>query len=345
MPNRSRLARFAANVPDELQRIVAKTLRKKKDERYQTMKDLLSDLKDLRENLAFDERLEKSHPPNDKNATAILQATTGDANNQTDETNDNFTRQIKRHKSLIAAAFAVLIVAAVGFGYYLWSAKGYKLRTAKNHSPFCRLSTSGQDANAEYLSDGITESVINNLSQISGLKVMSRNSAFRFKNNQADVKSIASQLGVETLVTGEIKQLGDKFVINVRLIDASDDSQIWGNQYIKTSADILAAQNEIAQAVAQNLRVKLSASEQQQLAKNYTENSEAYQLYLRGRFHVFKLTPPDINKGIAYFQQAIEIDPNYALAYTGISEAYRSLALGSEMPPVEFLAKSEDGGE
>jgi adenylate cyclase len=145
---------------------------------------------------------------------------------------------------------------------------------------------------------------------------------------------------VETLVTGDIKQLGDKFIINVHLINAGDDSQIWGNQYVKSSGDLIAAQNEIAQAVANNLRVKLTDSEQQKLGKNYTANVEAYQLYLRGRFHVFKLTPPEINQGIAYFQQAIELDPNYALAYAGLSDAYRSLGIGSEINPVENFAKS-----
>ena len=145
---------------------------------------------------------------------------------------------------------------------------------------------------------------------------------------------------METLVTGDVKQIGDKFVINVRLINAGDDSQIWGNQYVKTSADIIAAQNEIAQAVAGSLRLKLTNSEQQQLAKRYTDNVEAYQLYLKGRFHIFKLTPPEIQKGMAYFQQAIEIDPNYALAYVGISDAYRSFALSGETPPTEVMPKA-----
>jgi serine/threonine protein kinase len=117
------LARFSANTPDELQRIVAKTIRKKRDERYQTMKDLLSDLKDLRGNLAFDERLEKSHSPNDKNATAFLQATTGDGNPQTDERNHNFTKQIKSRKSFAAFGLAVLLVAVIGFGYYFYNSK------------------------------------------------------------------------------------------------------------------------------------------------------------------------------------------------------------------------------
>ena len=170
---------------------------------------------------------------------------------------------------------------------------------------------------------------------------MSRNSAFRFKNNQIDTQAVASQLGVETLVTGDIRQLGDKLIINVRLIDASDDSQIWGNQYVKNSADVIAAQSEIAQAVTQNLRLKLTNAEQQQMAKRPTENAEAYQLYLRGRYHVFKLTPPEIQKGMSYFHQAIEVDPSYALAYVGLSDAYRSFALSGEIPAAEAMPKAK----
>ncbi|MBK7708250.1 MAG: hypothetical protein IPJ30_21485 [Acidobacteria bacterium] len=237
---------------------------------------------------------------------------------------------------------SVLLIGVIGFGYYFLSVrKQFSTSNVKKSLAVLPFVNAGQDANAEYLSDGITESIINNLSQISKLKVMSRNSAFRFKNDQTDTRKIAAQLGVETLVTGDIKQIGDKFVINVRLIDASDDSQIWGSQYVKTSADMIAVQNEIAQAVVQNLRVKLTTSEQQKLGKSYTANVEAYQLYLRGRFHVFKLTPPEVSKGILYFQQAIEIDPSYALAYTGISDAYRSLAVAGEMTPTEYLPKSK----
>ena len=336
------LIRFATDVPDELQRIVSKMLRKNKTERYQTMPDLLTDLKSLRENLAFGKRLEKSHSPSGKNATDILQATTGEANNRTDAASNSFTGQIKQHKSLAVLFSAVLLFALIGFGYYFYNSKkpisGANVKKSLAVLPFVNA---GQDPNIEYLSDGITESVINNLSRISGLRVMSRNSAFRFKNNQIDTKNIAAQLGVETLVTGDIKQLGDKLIINVRLIDASDDSQIWGNQYVKNSGDIIAAQNEIAQAVAANLRGKLTDTEQRQLAKRPTENPEAYQLYQRGRFHVYKVTAPEIQKGISYFQQAIEIDPNYALAYAGLADAYHSLAVGSEMPPTEFFPKSK----
>ncbi len=336
------LSRYTANVPDELQRVVLKTLRKKRDERYQTIKDLLIDLKNLRENLNFDEKSERSAQISDDNVTAVLRANTGDVNNRTNETNNKFIERFKRHKLLAAFVLVALLVSIISFGnYFLWIGKMFVKTDSKKSLAVLPFVNTSQDANAEYLSDGITESVINNLSQISGLRVMSRNSAFRFKGNQTDTKNIASQLGVETLVTGDIKQLGDKLIINVRLINASDDTQIWGNQYVRTNADIITAQNEIAQAVAGNLRLRLTASEQQQLNRKYTENAEAYQLYLRGRFHIFKLTPPEIQLGISYFQQAINLDPNYALAYAGLSDAYRSLAVGSELPPTEFMPKSQ----
>ncbi len=338
------LSRYALNVQEELQRIVSKTLRKKRDERYQTIKDLHSDLKTLRENLEFDERLERSQSPGDKNATASLPATTDEVNDHTGETRSTPTTQAKRVKSISALVLVALVIAAISGGYYLLSVRnaGSEGKRSLAVLPFVN---STQDSNAEYLSDGISESIINNLSQVASLRVMPRNSSFRFKKDQTDAKNIALQLGVETLVTGDIKQLGDKLVINVRLIDAKDESQIWGNQYVRTPTDILAAQSEIAQAVVQNLRLKLTNSEEQLLNKRSTENAEAWQLYQRGRFHVFKLTPPEVEIGISYFQQAIEIDPNYALAYAGLSDAYRSLAIGSEMPPVENLAKSKIAGE
>ncbi len=336
------LTRFSSDTPDELQRIVVKTLRKKRDERYQTMKNLLTDLKNLRENLAFDERLEKSRPLDEKSNPKLFRGTTGETNNRTEAANNNFTAQFKQRKPLVALFSVVLLFAIVGLGFYLYnSQKPVSVANQKKSVAVLPLVNIGNDPKIDYLSDGLTESVINNLSRISSLRVMSRNSAFRFKNDQTDTKNIAAKLGVETLVTGDIKQLDDRIVINVRLINAEDDSQIWGNQYVKSSADLIAAQNEIAQAVATNLRGKLTDSEQRELAKHPTENPEAYQLYQRGRFHVFKLTPQEIQTGISNFQQAIAIDPNYALAYAGLADAYRSLAVGSEMSPTEFMPKSK----
>ncbi len=241
--------------------------------------------------------------------------------------------------TILIAAFGVLGVALIVPAYLLMfrSPASESVRSVAV-LPFAN---SGQLPDTEYLSDGIAENVINSLSRLTDLRVMSRNSTFRFRENQTDIRSIGTQLDVDAVVTGDVRQIGTDFVINVRLIDARDERQIWGNQYVRSSADIIAAQNEIAQAVAQNLRLKLTPSDAQLLAIRDTENPEAWQLYQRGRFHVFRLTPPEVQKGIGYFQQAIEIDPGYALAYSGIADAYRSLTLSIEMPPVEYLARSK----
>ncbi len=335
------LSHYTANVPAELQRTVPKMLCKNKDARYQTMKDLLTDLKDLRESPAFDKKFEKSYTLNDENATAVLERTTGDINLKPNEKVYNFVEQIRHHKSFVAFGLAILLIGTIGLTYYFGSAKKPPLNAEGKKSvailPFVNAS---QDVNAEYLSDGITESVINHLSQISSLRVMSRNSAFRFKDSQTDTKKIASQLGVATLVTGDIKQVGDKLVINVRLIDANDDTQIWGNQYVKTSSDVIATQNEIAQAIAQNLRVKLSETEQQKIEKRLTENTEAYQMYLQGLYHWNKLTPSEISSSIEYFQKAVAIDPNFATANALLGRAFFSLSLTGDAPSQEVFPKS-----
>ncbi|PYS98896.1 MAG: hypothetical protein DMF63_12510, partial [Acidobacteria bacterium] len=321
-----------SGVPDELQRIVFKALRKDRTERYQTSDELLADLKSVKANIAFDEKLGRSH---ESNSTEILLGPT----NENLDPNTNIENAPGTNLRWIA--FVLVAVAAIGLGYYFYAGRpnvGANERRSLAVLPFTNAT---QDANAEYLADGVSESIINNLSQLSGLKVMSRNSSFRFKNDQSDTRAIASKLNVDTLVTGDIKQIGDKLVINVRLIDVGDDSTIWGNQYAITISDVLAAQNDIAQAVARNLQVKLMPSDAALLEKRYTQNVEAYQLYLRGRFHVFKLLPDEIRQGISYYQQAIDLDPNYALAYAGIADAYRSLAVGSEVSPPDSLAKSK----
>ena len=337
------LARFSANIPNELERIVAKMLRKKADERYQTIKGFLADLKDLRKNPSVGKDTESSQTPNNKNTGSVLQPTGGGdgAPAQTDETNLHFTGQIKRHKPAAALGLIILLMAAIGLGYYFWTARKTSLTDSKSLAvlPFVNA---GQDPNAEYLSDGITENIINNLSQLSGLKVMSRNSAFRFKDNQSDTRNIASQLGVESVVTGDVRQLGDKFVINVRLINASDDSQIWGNQYIRSASDIIALQNEIAGDVSRKLGARLSGANERKIAKKYTDNPEAYQLFLRGRYHMEKYTPQDNRRALEYLQQAVALDPNFAAAYAYLSALYENGAGSKYYPRAESVLTARE---
>lgn len=339
------LTHFSSNVPDELQRVVFKMLRKNTMERYQTMKDVLKDLKSLRENLAFDERLEKSSSPspNRQNAITILPATTGEANQQTVEKINNFTGQIKKYKPLAWLAFVSLLVGAIGLSYYFWTTKKASSSAGIKKSlavlPFVN---SGQDQTAEYLSDGITDSVTNNLSQFSSLKVMSRNSAFRFRDDQTDLKTIGSQLGVENIVTGDIKQFGDRLVINVRLIDARDDSQIWGNQYVKSSVDVIAAQTEIARDVSRKLGARLSGADEQKLTKKLTENPAAYQAFLKGRYYLEKSAPPDKQKSLEYFQQAIALDPNFAAAYAYLAAFYAYRSGAKDLPRRETMLKAKE---
>ena len=313
------LSKTRRQIPPQLEQIVSRALAKEKKERYAEIANMWEDLHRLRD-VTGDRRPSAFVLPARKSAAAP--------------------------RPYLYAAFAALLVGAIGFGWYFFYA-GKTTMGADGVKSLAVLPfvNAGNDPNAEYLSDGITESVINNLSQIANLKVMSRNSVFRFKSSQTDTKNIASQLGVETLVTGDIRQIGDKFIINVRLIDASDDSQIWGSQYVKTSGDIIAAQTEIAQAVARNLRLKLTTVEQRQLGKDYTENAKAYELYLRGRFHYFKITQPEIRKAIAFYEQAIELDPNYALAYAGLADAYRTLPLAHGTPSKEGMPRARAAAE
>ena len=330
------LALPASSISEELQRIVSKMLRKEKGDRYQTSKDLLVDLKSVKENIAFDEKTGNSRSDASDKSTRFLPQHTNPLGH-----GDTIATDSKGKTALLGKmALVLLAVASIGLAYYLYSGSRSSVSNERRSLAVLPFTNASQDASAEYLADGVSESIINNLSQLSGLKVMSRNSSFRFRKDQSDTRAIASQLNVENIVTGDIKQVGDKLVINVRLINAADDSQIWGNQYVSTITDVIAAQNDIAQAVARNLKVRLTPNDTAILSKRYTENVEAYQLYLRGRFHVFKLLPDEIRQGIAYFQQAIDLDPNYALAYAGIADAYRSLAIGTEISPADSFAKS-----
>lgn len=193
------------------------------------------------------------------------------------------------------------------------------------------------DPNSEYLSDGITESIINNLSQLSGLRVMARTTVFRYKGKEIEPQKIGRELNVRAMVTGRVQQHGDSLMIQAELVDVENGSQLWGGQFNRKLADVIGIQEEISKEISEKLRLKLSGEGKQRLTKRYTENAEAYQLYLKGLYYDYKSTYEGTLKAREYFQQAIDKDPGYALAYAGMAETYVYL---SGLPPREAMPKA-----
>jgi serine/threonine protein kinase/Tfp pilus assembly protein PilF len=342
---------LAPDAPDELQRIVTKTLRVKKEERYQNAQDLLIDLKNLKQELEFSAKLERTSASKEFGVVASSQKVSTSAvttiDRQTAKAGSSaeyVVAKIKTHRRAVIAALLVLIIGVVVLTYFLT-----RNRTANNSGgnttidslavlPFANTS---QDPNAEYLSDGITESLINTLSQLPSLRVLSRSAAFRYKGQDIDAKKVGADMNVRAVLKGGVKQLGDQLVVNVELIDARDNHQIWGDQYVRKFADVLSVQRDIVQEVSGKLRLKLSSVEQQKLAKRPTDNPEAYRLYLLGKYSAVKMTPESFAKGIKDLQQAIDLDPNYALAYSGLAFYYVQ-SLDQILPPKEAMPKSRD---
>jgi len=199
-----------------------------------------------------------------------------------------------------------------------------------------------RDPDTEYLSDGIPESIINSLSQLPNLKVMSRNSVFHYKGKDMDAQAVAKELKVQAVLTGRMTQRGDGLSISVELINAQDNSQIWGQQYNRKLADVFAVQEEIAKEISEKLRLKLSGAERQQLAKRPTENIKAFQYYMQGRSYINRQTREDLLEAIRYCEKAIEEDRNYALAYAGLADAYGNLGVRGYIAPIEGRRKAEE---
>ena len=222
---------------------------------------------------------------------------------------------------LVVAIAAVLVVAVLaGAGWYYKSAgRGGETIDSVAVLPFVNA---GGDPNAEYLSDGITESLINSLSQLPHLKVMSRDSAFMYKGKDTDAGTVGRQLGVRAVLKGHVMQRGDDLEISAELVDARDDTHIWGQQYSRKATDIFALQGDLAKDMTSMLRMRLTGGDEKRMAKNYTANPEAYQDYLKGRYWLNKANAEGSRKSIEYFQQAIAKDPGYAQAYAGLADSY-----------------------
>src|SRR5262249_11953140 len=180
----------------------------------------------------------------------------------------------------------------------------------------------GGNADTDFLSDGITESLIGSLAHLPDLKVKSRNSVFRYKGKELDVQKVGKELAVDALLTGRVLQRGDAIQVSAELTNVQDNTEIWGQQYERKSSEIVSLQQQMAGEIAEKLRSKLTGSEKQQVTKQSTLNPEAYQLYVKGRYYWNKRTVADLKTAISYFNQALDKDPGYALAYSGLADAY-----------------------
>ena len=338
------LSDYASNVPDELEKIVRKSLRKNREKRFQSIKDLQIELNDLRQNLQFKAKLEGStsdqhriQTADENRAKQTLEADQpGDGTKlvsakdvivHRNSSADYIVHQIKQHKAIVLTTFSILLVAALGLVYWFASNRSTSIN-ARHISSIAVLPFENASGNSEmeYFSDGITESLINSLSQLPNTKVIARSSVFRYKGKELDLPHIAQELSVQAILNGRVVQRGETLLVSVDLIDVQNNTQLWGQQFTRKSADILALQEEIARQVTDSLRVRLTGVQDERIRKRYTYNEEAYKLYLQGRYYWNRRTIDDFKTAIPYFQKAIEIDPTFALAYSGLSDSYGLLA-------------------
>jgi TolB-like protein/DNA-binding winged helix-turn-helix (wHTH) protein/Flp pilus assembly protein TadD len=246
---------------------------------------------------------------------------------------------LRRRRAALGIVAAALLASLAGAGwFYRGAGLGGETIDSVAVLPFVNASA---DPNTEYLSDGITESLINSLSQLPHLKVMSRDASFRYKGKETDAQTVGRDLGVRAVFKGRVTQRGDNLAISAELIDARDNRHIWGQQFSHKPSDIFGLQEEIATEMTTALRLRLTDEEQKRLVRSYTPNAEAYQDYLRGRYF-WQKTGLGLNKGAEYFQQAISKDPRYAQAYDGLADCNILLAVFGFSSPTESYPKAKE---
>jgi TolB-like protein/Tfp pilus assembly protein PilF len=197
------------------------------------------------------------------------------------------------------------------------------------------------DPDAEYLSDGITETLINNLSQVWNLRVVARSTVFRYKGKEADPQKAGSDLHVRAVVSGRLLQRGSTLIVRAELMDVATGAQLWGGQYNRQAEDVFLLQGDLSREISEKLQLQLTGDQKQRLTKRYTEDPEAYRLYLKGRYHWNKRSADGFQKAVEYFRQALDKDPAYSLAYAGLADTYAYLPIFHVVPPREAMPKAK----
>lgn len=337
---------FNPTAPADLQRIVRRCLQKDADDRYQGIKEVAIELKHLRREMETGGDFDTTVPP-PVSRQSVLSTDSGSAAEPTARSAslppalssaEYVVQGMKRHKLVVAITLVLVIgIVALG-GYYLHARNSEVAIDSIAVLPFENKSNA---ADTEYLSDGLAESLIYRLSQLPNLKVSPTSSVMRYKDKETDVKAIAAELGVSAVMTGRIAQRGDNLTISVELVDVRNNKVLWGEQYERKMSDLLATQREIAAAITQKLQLKLGGSEAKGITKRYTDNNEAYQLYLKGRFHFARRTKDELERAIEVYQQALKLDPKFALAYVGLAESYVVMPSFPYMSPKQAFPQAK----
>jgi serine/threonine protein kinase/tetratricopeptide (TPR) repeat protein len=304
-------SRVNPELPQRLEDVIAKALEKDREVRYQHVADIRADLK----------RLKRDASSGAVSAPVVRRV----------------VPWWRGKPAWIASVVALLLLSGVLISRYAFRTQHQNIGSVAV-LPFSGLSA---DSNAEFLQDGITEGIIDTLSQMSNLRVMSSSSVLRYRGRESDPQKAGKDLHVDAVLIGRIAQRGELFFVNAELVDVADNSQIWGEQYSEKMADISALQQNIVRDISDRLRLKLSGAEREHLAKRPTVNPEAYELYVRGRHEMYKWTDAGWKKSVEYLQQATEKDPSYAAAYAGLADGYALLGNGVYHPAGDAFQKAE----
>ena len=339
------IAELNPSAPAELQRIVRRCLAKDADERYQSIKEVAIELKGLRREMADDVGHTTVPPPVSTQSVLPDSRATREAPTPATSTvpaassAEYVVRGLKRHKLVAIIVMVGLIGAGILLARYLVTRNAATTIDSIAVMPFVNGS---DNPDVEYLSDGMTETLINSLSKLPNLSVKARSSVFRYKAQEVDPQTVGNELKVQAILNGRIVQRGQDLILYLSLVETRTGNQLWGEQYSRKPGDLLSLQNDIGRDVATKLKTKLSGSEEAKVTRKYTQNPEAYQLYLQGRFFANKRTPETIKKAIEFYQQAIEKDPNYALGYAGLSDGYGQLGYYASDPAPATLIKARE---
>jgi len=342
------IAQQVEGVPERLEEIVAKCLAKEKDERYQTAKDLLIDLRNLRRKLDVDAEIERTVAPQFRSTSgSAARASTQSAQANAEATNaqahptssaEYLVSSINQHRFAAGLVMLAIIAGVLGLGFYLRANTSEAAIKSIAVMPF--VNESGT-SDAEYLSDGMTETLIKSLSNLSNLDVKPRSAVFRYKGKETDLQTIGKELNVQAILNGRVAQRGAQITLSLELVDVLKNSVLWTEQYQRNQSDLVSLQSEIAKDLSTKLKSKLSGAEETKVSRTATADPEAYQAYLKGRYYWNRRTAENLKKAIEQFRSATDRDPNYALAFVGLADCYAVLNEYAGTPTSETIPKAK----